>query len=200
VAVAYNAMFIKAGGFLPGSSVVVHGAGPIGLSAIALAKAAGAGKIIALEVIKIRRELAKTLGANYLLNPTESDKPEEAIRELTDGKGADMHVESAGAMEKTVQTMTKSLAVNGQIVLIGRAAHEVPIYLEQFQVGLNSLCGARGHARGGTYPNVIKLMASRRINVEKMITKRYSLDKVVEAIQHASKRQDGKIMILPQKR
>jgi threonine dehydrogenase-like Zn-dependent dehydrogenase len=195
VAVAYNAMFVKAGGFLPGSSVVVHGAGPIGLSAIALARIAGASKIIVIEAIEIRKKLAKTLGADHVLDPTEIKRLEDAIRELTDNKGADMHVECAGAMEKTSHVMTGSLAINGQIVLIGRAAKEVPMYLEQFQIGLNSLCGVRGHARGGTYPNVIKLMASGRINVERMVTKRYSLDRAVEAIKESSKRRDGKIMI-----
>ena len=51
--VAYVAMFVSAGGFMPGSSVGVVGAGPIGLAAIALARAAGAGRIVAFEVARV---------------------------------------------------------------------------------------------------------------------------------------------------
>src|SRR5206468_7418518 len=67
--VAYNAMFTRAGGFRPGGHVTVFGTGPIGFAAIALARAAGAAKIIAFEVSPMRAELAKKVGADVVLNP-----------------------------------------------------------------------------------------------------------------------------------
>src|SRR2546428_11231163 len=72
--VAYNAMFTRAGGFRPGGHVTVFGTGPIGFSAIALAPAAGAAKIIAFEVAPMRAELARKGGAAFVLNPA---KPQE---------------------------------------------------------------------------------------------------------------------------
>ena len=65
--VAYNAMFERAGGFRPGHYVSVFGAGSIGLASIGLAKAAGAGIIAAFELSPQRRELAKKVGADYVV-------------------------------------------------------------------------------------------------------------------------------------
>jgi len=67
--VTYNAMFSRAGGFKPGAYVVVFGTGPIGLAGVGLARAAGAGKIIAFEVSPERRELAKLVGAEHVFDP-----------------------------------------------------------------------------------------------------------------------------------
>ena len=67
--VAYNGIFECAGGFKPGGYAVVYGAGPIGLAAIGLCKAAGAAKVIAFEVSEARRKLAKKMGADYVFDP-----------------------------------------------------------------------------------------------------------------------------------
>ena len=91
--------------------------------------------------------------------------------------------------------MEKSLAINGKIVQIGRAAQRVPMYLETFQVRRGQFFGAQGHSGHATFPNVIRLMASGLIDTRKMITSRYDLDDAVEAIKKASKRVDGKVMV-----
>ena len=70
VSVAYEGMFTRAGGFLPGGAVAVFGGGPIGLAATALAKAAGASKVFAFEPLKERREPAKSSA-----RPTASTRP-----------------------------------------------------------------------------------------------------------------------------
>jgi len=79
--VAYNAMFERGGGFRPGHYVSVFGTGPIGLAAIGLAKAAGAGIIAAFEISPQRRELAKAVGADYVYDPREVN-PGEVLMEL----------------------------------------------------------------------------------------------------------------------
>lgn len=194
-AVAYNAIFIKGHGYKPGAYVAIHGAGPIGLAAIALCRAAGAGKVIVLEVSEERIELAKKMGADAVINPLENKQPYKTIFDMTLGKGIDVHVEAAGSMGKTMPIMMKSLAIDAQIVLIGRAGIEQPMYLEQFQTRRNSLVGARGHAGGGTYPNVIRMMASGRMDLMPMVTRRYSLEKGMEAFRQLTKRVDGKILL-----
>ena len=70
--VAYEGMFTRAGGFLPGRDVAIFGGGPIGLAATALAKAAGAARIFAFEVLPERRELCEKLGATHGVDPTRS--------------------------------------------------------------------------------------------------------------------------------
>lgn len=197
--VAYNAMFTRAEGFKPGGHVTVFGTGPIGFAAIALARAAGAAKIIAFEVSPTRTELAKKVGADVVLNPVELQRqgsaPRQAIMELTEGEGAAMHVEAAGAPTRTIPEMEAALAVGGKIVMIGRAAERTPIYLEAFQTHAAQIFGAQGHSGYGNFPNVIKLMAAGRIDLTPIITSRFPLAQGVEAIKKATKREDGKIMI-----
>ncbi|MBC7259005.1 MAG: alcohol dehydrogenase catalytic domain-containing protein [Chloroflexi bacterium] len=192
--VAYNGIFARAGGFKPGAYVAVYGAGPIGLASIALCKAAGAAKVIAFEVSEARRELAKKVGADYVYDPR-AVKPSEVVMELTGGEGADMHVEAAGAPSKTVPEMEASMAVNARIVQIGRAAERVPMYLEHFQTHHAQVFGAQGHSGNGTFPNVIRLMASGLIDMTQIITARYDLANVVDAIRQSTSRQDGKVMV-----
>lgn len=192
--VAYNGMFVRAEGFKPGGYVVVFGAGPIGLASIALAKASGASKIIAFEISNKRRELARLVGAEYVYNPTEVD-PVEIILDVTKGAGADMLVESAGAPTKTIPAMEKTLAIGGKIVQIGRAAERVPVYLEYFQTHAGQIFGAQGHSGYGTFQNVIRLMASGRIDMTQIITSKFSLSDAVSAIKKTSQREDGKVMV-----
>jgi threonine dehydrogenase-like Zn-dependent dehydrogenase len=194
--VAYNAVFERAGGFRPGAYVAVYGLGPIGLAAAAESKAAGAAKIIGFELSANRRELAKKVGADYVFDPREVT-PFEVVMDLTEGQGADLHVEAAGAPQVTVSEMEKSLAVNGKIVQIGRAATKVPMYLETLQVRRGQVFGSQGHSGHAVFPSVIRLMASGLIDMTQIITARYDLDDAVDAIAKSVAREDGKIMVKP---
>jgi threonine dehydrogenase-like Zn-dependent dehydrogenase len=200
-AVSYRAMFDRAGGFKPGAYVIVWGAGPIGLASIALAKAAGAGKVIAFEVSPTRKELAKVMGADYVFDPIELKKkgvePWEKILEVTDGEGADMHVEAAGAPEETLPQMLKSIAISGKITWIGRAPSAVPIYLEVLQVRRAQIFGSQGHSGFGNFKNVIRLMAAGRIDMTKIITSRFKLREALKAFERGHQRIDAKITIKP---
>jgi hypothetical protein len=197
--VAYNGIFIRGEGFKPGDFVGVWGAGPIGLAAIALSRAAGASKIFAFETKKERRELAKQMGADFVFDPIALGeggvRPARKIIELTQGQGISMGVEAAGAPLLTIPEIEKSLAINGKIVQIGRAAQKVPMYLERFQVRRAQFYGAQGHSGHGTFQRVIRLMASKRINMRQIITSRFYLDHAVDAIERASKRVDGKVLV-----
>jgi threonine dehydrogenase-like Zn-dependent dehydrogenase len=194
--VSYNAMFERAGGFRPGHYVAIFGTGPIGLAAVGLAEAAGAGMIVAFEVSPERLELAKQLGADYVYDPREV-VASEVLMELSDGEGFNFHVEAAGAPHLTVPEMVKSLAINGKMVQIGRAAQDVPMYLETLQVRRAQFFGAQGHSGHETFPNVIRMVASGRLDLSPMVTSRYELPGTVAAIAKATERKDGKIMVFP---
>lgn len=194
--VSYNAIWPRAGGFLPGAYVTVFGAGPIGLAAIGLARAGGAGMIIAFDISKPRLGLAKKIGADYTYDPREV-KPSEVILELTKGEGADMQIEAAGVPERTIPEMEQSLAINGKIVQIGRAAQRVPMYLETLQVRRGQVFGSQGHSGDAIFPCVIRMMASGRLDMTQIITARYTLPEVVAAIAQSTERRDGKIMVRP---
>ena len=194
--VAYNAMFERARGFRPGHYVSVFGAGAIGLAAIGLAKAAGAGMIVAFELSPQRRELAKKVGADHVYDPREVDAG-AMLMELSKGAGFDFHVEAAGAPQVTVPEMEKALAINAKVVQIGRAAQRVPMYLESFQVRRAQAFGAQGHSGHETFPNVVRLVGAGRLDLSPIITARYKLDQAVDAIARSTARADGKILVKP---
>jgi len=195
-AVSYNAMFSRAGGFKPGAYVCVFGAGPIGLAGIGLAEAAGAGKIVAFELSPQRRELAKKIGADEAYDPRQVSI-HEVLMDISKGEGFDFFFEAAGAPEIVLPEAEKALAVNAKIVQVGRAARRVPMYLETFQVRRSQLFGAQGHSGDANFPNVIRLVSSGRLNLLPIITSRYNLDQVVQAIARSGERRDGKILVRP---
>lgn len=196
---AYNGLFVSAGGFKPGSTVVVHGAGPIGLASVALARVAGASQVIAFDTIAERLEIAKKMGADFAYNSSEllaaGTRPRDMVFEHTAGLGAEMQVEAAGAANATIPEMESSLAVNGTLLYLGRAATHTPILLNLLVTGANSIVGSRGHSGYGIYDNIIKLLASGRLQVLDMITSTYDFAHVMDALEKSTARADAKIMV-----
>ena len=124
VGCAYNGIFIAGKGFNPGATVVIYGAGPIGLGAIALSRISGASQIIAFDVIDERVKIAKEMGADHAFNTNtlgNGCNPSDKVMELTRGRGADIQVEAAGAAPITIPHMEKAMAFNGEIIYLGRA-------------------------------------------------------------------------------
>jgi Zn-dependent alcohol dehydrogenase len=148
------------------------------------------------EINRAGVELAKKVGAEYAYDPREVT-PGEVMMELSKGEGFDFHVEAAGAPELIVPEMEKALAINSKVVQIGRAAQRVPMYLESFQVRRAQAFGAQGHSGHENFPNVIRLVASGRLDLSPIVTARYGLDDTVQAIKKSIERADGKIMVLP---
>lgn len=194
---AYNGMFIAGGGFNPGSTIVVYGAGPIGLAAIALARIAGASIIIAFDLIDERIDLARKMGADFAfnVNKMEGCGPANKVMELTDGWGAEMQIEAAGAATKTIPEMEKSLSIQGKIVYLGRSTTKSLIYLDLLVSGANKIIGSRGHVGYGIYDNIIKLIRSGKLDLLHMITSRFHFDDLPAALKKSSNRTDGKIII-----
>ncbi|MBF0607361.1 MAG: scyllo-inosose 3-dehydrogenase [Candidatus Magnetobacterium sp. LHC-1] len=196
---AYNGMFISGGGFKPGATVVVYGVGPIGLAAVALARLAGADMIIAFDCIDSRLEIATTLGADYTFNVnslTDNNvTAAQQVMNLTQGAGAEVQVEAAGAAAYTIAQMQQCVATNGKVIYLGRAASTATLTLDRLVTQANSIIGSRGHAGGGVYHYVIRLLASGKLNVAPIITARYQFKDVLSAFQKSTDRQDGKCMI-----
>ncbi|MCF7944763.1 MAG: alcohol dehydrogenase catalytic domain-containing protein, partial [Spirochaetia bacterium] len=123
VGVAYNGLFVRGGGLRPGGHAVVFGAGPIGLAAIALLKTGGAAKLICFETTQQRRELAASMGADYVYDPIQLSKDgvdaSKLLLELTEGKGIALFAECAGATNATYPVMAGALAIGGKTIQIG---------------------------------------------------------------------------------
>lgn len=194
IACSYNGMFVSAGGMKPGSHVVVFGLGPIGLGAVALARAAGAASIIGFETIPERCAVARQMGADLALDPR-TCVPWEIIREHTAGWGADMMIEAAGAALATMPQIERSFAPGGKMVYLGRTGLKAPVLLDVLVTQAATITAARGHAGGGCFPNILRMLERGRLNVGPMITTRYPFSQALEAVQKSCDRTDGKVMI-----
>lgn len=197
VGCAYNGMFIAGKGFNPGSMVVVHGCGPIGLGAVALARSSGASMIIAFDVNDERLKIARQMGADFAYNSAKlnGQSPSGIVMELTGGYGAEVQVEAAGAASKTIPEMEKSLASQGKIIYLGRAAISTPMTLDTLVTGANSIVGARGHAGYGIFPYIIRQILRKKLDLVPMISSIYGFDEIKEALSASVRRNDSKIMI-----
>jgi threonine dehydrogenase-like Zn-dependent dehydrogenase len=191
---SYNGMFISAGGFTPGGYVAVFGAGPIGLGAVALARAAGAAKVLVFETVAQRRDVAVALGADGAWDPREVPAA-EVILEATKGWGADMMVEAAGAAMQTMPEIEKAFAAGGSMVYLGRTGLRAPVLLDVLVTKAAKIAGARGHAGAGIFPRIIRLLETGRLDMSAMITTRLPFDQTVEALELSTHRTDAKVML-----
>lgn len=199
IACPYNGIFVAGGGMLPGSHVVVHGCGPIGLGAILLARVAGAASILAFDVSAERCALAIELGADRAWDVRELTeqgvRPSDLVLECTKGWGADLQVEAAGAALQTMPEVERCFAPAGKMIYLGRTGLRAPVFLDALVSGASGIVGARGHAGGGCFPAIIRLIAAGRLDPSAMITERFELSELLQALSQSSARTDGKIMI-----
>lgn len=200
-AVAYNGMFTRAGGFWPGSYVAVFGAGPIGLSAIQLAKAAGAAKVLIFEFSESRLGLAGKIGATDLCNigeiQNEGKSIADKIKEVTEGKGVHMAIECTAFCNKNIPQIQQALAVGGKLVQIGHHAGKTEIFGQNFQkIGAN-IYGSNGSSGHGIWENVIRLIAAGQIDPSQIIEKCFTLDEAIEGLKEAKTGVGGKYLITP---
>lgn len=194
IACSYNGMFVSAGGFSPGGHVAVFGCGPIGLGAIALARAAGAATVLAFETVPERRAIAAAMGADGVWDPREVPAA-EVIREHTRGWGADMMVEAAGAALHTMPQIERAFAPGGKMVYLGRTGLQAPVLLDVLVTQAARIAGARGHAGGGCFPRILRLLEAGRLHVAPMITRRYPFAETIDAVAKSCDRTDGKILV-----
>lgn len=196
--VAYIAIFVSAGGFMPGASVGVVGAGPIGLAAIALARAAGAGRIVAFEVAEGRRQLASAMGADLALDPNGlgPDGVAAAAREASRGRGIDVWVEASGAAG-VAEMMAASLAPAGRLVLIGRGPHMIDLDPEFLIVRGAAIHGSIGHSGSGAFGRVIDLMAAGRLDMTHLVSGTVNLEGAARLLDGTPRRESGKTLVAP---
>ena len=198
IAVGFHSLLV--GGFQPGMTAVVMGAGPIGLGVIESLRAAGARKIIAVVRKSIRQEYALRSGADVLLDPTEVDVGAE-VRRLTMGAGADVAFETFGA-EVGVRLGLASLKATGKLVILSLWSEPTPIQLMDLVLGEKTVVGSIIYS-GNDFDSVIQLLSDGRIPAEGYITKRIALDDVVaegfETLSGPEKKQHVKIIVTPDK-
>lgn len=149
------------------SSVVVVGAGMIGLLIIQLLKISGCGKIIAVDMASEKLEMALKFGTDAVLKADEADVPAEVYK-LTENRGADIAFEVVG-LTPTVQSAIACLKKGGQLTLVGNLSPKVELPLQTVvtrQLALNGSC-----ASAGEYPECLDLIAAGKVDVDSFISK-----------------------------
>ncbi|MGA5007403.1 S-(hydroxymethyl)mycothiol dehydrogenase [Streptomyces koyangensis] len=174
---------INTGNVGRGDSVAVIGCGGVGDAAIAGARLAGARRIIAVDIDDRKLEKARSVGATHTVNSRDAD-PVEAIRELTDGFGADVVIEAVGRPETYRQAFyARDLA--GTVVLVGVPTPEMNIELPLLDV-----FGRGGALKSSWYgdclpsrdfPMLIDLYLQGRLDLDAFVTETVGLDDVEEA-------------------
>jgi len=192
--ISYYGLFGRAEGVKPGDYHVYHGVGPIGLTGMNVSRAAGAGKVIAFEPSSERREIARELGFEHLYNPIERD-PIEVVNEATNGEGADVHVETSGAVTQTYPVIQETLAERANVVHISNAGADPEMALRKLQSNSAQVYGSEGHTGQQVFPRVIRLMAAGRLDNLPIVTTTFDLSNADKAIHRAAERVDGKVLI-----
>lgn len=159
-----------------GDTVAVFGAGPIGLVTIVAAKAAGASKIIALDLSEKRLEKAKEMGATDIINSRETD-PVEAIQGL-EKEGVDVSFEVAG-VEPTFKQSVESTKPRGTMVIVSIFASSIdwnPMQLTGKGVKITSTIAYSPT----TFQQTVDLMGTGQLNPQGIITDQIQLDEIVD--------------------
>jgi S-(hydroxymethyl)glutathione dehydrogenase/alcohol dehydrogenase len=167
----------------PGSSLVVMGAGGIGLCAIMAAKASGCIPIIAVDPNQMKRNLALQLGATHAFDPSLAD-PVKEIRLLTNG-GADYAIEATGRPDVMVQAAQCVRPQGGRAVIVGNAHAGQTIALDpRILNDGKSLLGTWGgdSQPDRDVPRFARLLAAGRIAVKPLLSKPYRLADIDRAL------------------
>ncbi len=154
-----------------GKSVLVMGAGAIGLFAIAIAKASGAAMIVAVEPNEMRRELAKKAGADLVFDPAEKAL-EEKVREETAGLGPEIVLEMSGNVKGFRQAF-RLLRNGGHICLLGIPPGEVPLrWADDVIFKGITIHGVSGRRMYDTWYQCQTFLRHNRLTVDPLITHR----------------------------
>ena len=176
-----------------GDRVCVIGGGPIGLFALAVAKASGASLAIVSEPRSYRRDMAKALGADLVVDPTETDLT-EAVRDLTDGIGADVVFEAVGT-PRTIESALSVAAPGSTVVIIGVTDVDAQAAFRPQDMFFRELT-IRG-TKGPTFAveRAIRWLAT--LDVGSVVTHTFPLLQATEAIELGLSGNAGKILLEP---
>ena len=174
-----------------GDTVVVVGAGPIGLCAIQLARLAGAARVVAIEPRAHRREAAAALGADVVLDAADA---REHLDEATGG-GADLALEIAGT-DDAVALAVEAVRPGRTVVLAGIPDVDATTFPASTarRKGLTLRLSRR---MGEVYPRVIDLVARGRVDVGSVVSHTFPLSRVSEAFATAAARTGHKVVVEP---
>lgn len=187
------------GGVRIGDTVAVFALGPIGLCAVAGAKLMGASTIIGVDTVPERLAVARSLGADHVVDFKGGD-PVEQIMALTEGRGVDVAIEALGT-QGTFESAMRVLRPGGTLSSLGVYSTDLNIPLGPFAAGLGDLKIVTTLCPGGKerMRRLMEVVSSRRVDLEPLVTHRFKLDNIEAAYELFANQRDGvlKVAITP---
>jgi (R,R)-butanediol dehydrogenase/meso-butanediol dehydrogenase/diacetyl reductase len=182
---------IEKGGIRPSDTVLIAGAGPVGLMVLLGLKAIGVKEIYVTEVSEIRRKKAEELGATLVLNPLAERIPAK-IKELTAGKGVDVAVEAVG-IEATLKDCLASVRFQGKVIVQGIFVDRVPVHMLGFVTRETTMIGTNSD----NLPLAMSWIESKGARPELIITKVIPLEQIsTEGFEVLARKEKEEIKIL----
>lgn len=171
----------------PGDRVLIAGAGPIGIVTAQVARAFGATEIIVSDLAAERRASALSFGATEVIDPATDDLARLAGT-------VDAFVDASGAAP-AVRSGIRSVRPGGRIVLVGMGIDEMPLPISHIQNYELVITGVFRYAN--TWPAAIALVADGRVDLDRMVTGRFGLDRVTDALESTSDPTTIKSIVTP---
>ncbi len=164
-----------------GDTVVITGAGPIGLMNLLACRAAGAANVVISDRVESRLEVARQLGATRIVRG-DAEELRQVAHQLTDGRGADVAIECAGH-PSALSASIGAVRAGATVVLIGMPVGDVA------SVNINDLIVREITLKpifryNNTFPTGVDLLASGKVDVKPLISKRFELSEVPEAFEY----------------
>ena len=180
LAVAHNA--VRKAAVRAGDTVLITGAGPIGLSCVEMALVAGAARIVVSDIKAHRRACAASLGASLVVDPSDGGLA-AAVREFTDGRMADCSIEASGK-ESAMGDSIRGIRKGGRVVFVGMGAETQSIPHAEILRKEAVVSGVYRYAND--FRPVIALLAAKRLRGEPWVSHRYPIADIAQAFAMAN--------------
>ena len=160
----------------PGDTIVVVGAGPIGLASVLTAKLFSPTHVVVVDPAGSRRDAAKRFGADVTV--AGAGEARAAVEELTDGRGADVVIEAVGVPE-TFELCTELVRPGGHVANVG--VHGKPVTLHLESLWIKDVTITTGLVDTHSTPRLLRMMAAGQLGGSGMVTHRYGIAEMMDA-------------------
>jgi threonine 3-dehydrogenase len=191
-----NAVHTVLAGPIAGQTVLVTGCGPIGLMSIAVAKACGSSTVFATETSAERRDMAKRMGADVVIDPRAEDAVSRILVD-TSRTGVDVLLEMSGN-PSAIQQGFQALRAGGRASLLGIPTENVPLDLVNDVIFKGATVqGIYGRRMYETWVKLLALLKAGRLNLDALFGEREPLEKFEAAFAKLQGGLPGKILLYP---
>lgn len=177
---------IRNGRVMPGSTVAIVGAGPIGLAAVMTARLLSPSRILVVDPAAGRRDAALRLGADAVVPDAATAR--ETVDALTDGLGFDAVIEAVGVPE-TFELCADLVRAGGTVANVG--VHGAPATLHLERLWIRNVTITTGLVDTSSTPTLLRLLADGRLDTEGLVTHRFGLDEIQDAYDVFERPQDS---------